>query len=75
MLKHRKRQGFVLYLFLLTFAPLFSSLFINAFGYHVISYYAAAFMTLCLICCLFVKHGDSTPILSEAVSEVVAVED
>lgn len=55
--------------------PLFSSLFINAFGYHVISYYAAAFMTLCLICCLFVKHGDSTPILSEAVSEVVAVED
>lgn len=55
--------------------PLFSSLFINAFGYRVIALYALVFEILCLICCLFVKHGDATPILADAVSAAVAVED
>lgn len=55
--------------------PVFSSLFINAFGYWVIALYAMVFEILCLICCLFIQHGDATPILADAVSEAVSVEN
>lgn len=55
--------------------PVFCSLFINAFGYKIIGVYAAVFEILCLVCCLFVKHGDAKPILADAVSEAVAADD
>ena len=55
--------------------PVFCSLFINVFGYKIIGVYAAVFEILCLVCCVFVKHGDAKPILADAVSEAVAGDD
>lgn len=51
--------------------PTLASVFIETlgFGYASITYYAAAFFTLAVICSLFINHGDVKPIMNDALEQ------
>ena len=56
-------------------SPTLASFFITAFGFRVISLYAAIAVLLGFVLCFFIKHGDTKPITKDAVEAVIADSD
>ena len=56
-------------------SPTLASFFINVFSYKVIGLYAAIAVLVGFVLCFFIKHGDTKPIMKNAVEAVITDND